>query len=77
MKTQCRRSYLRPSYLPHQNRETKNILTGFKCLNLEFLLEADHITDTDTKKTNDIKQITTHFKVNKEVKKKGITLNFL
>ena len=36
--------------LPHQNRETKNIFTDFKCLNLGFLLKAGHITGTDTKK---------------------------
>lgn len=52
-----------------QSREMNNIFTGFKWLDLEFLLEADHIKDTNTKKMIDIKQIITHFEVNKEVKK--------
>jgi len=51
-----------------QDRQMQNIFAGFKWLDSEFLVEADHIKDTNTSK-GDIEQIATHFEINKEVKK--------
>lgn len=51
-----------------QDREMQNVFAGFKWLGSEWLLEADHVKDTNTPR-GDINQIATHFEVNREVKK--------